>query len=132
MQKKKHYDCQLSKEIVTKEIHIAIECMKSGKAPGPDGFVIEFYKNFPSDIMLHFLCKLFNLILEKGEFPYQWCQAIICPLYKGKGSIHEKNNYRGISLLNVVGKIFTKVMNNRLVNWAEANGLLKQEQIGYR
>ena len=41
-------------------------------------------------------------------------------------------NYRGISLLNVVGKIFIKVLNARLVNWAESRSLMKQEQIGYR
>jgi len=110
----------------------AINCMKNGKAPGPDGLVIEIYKNVPTNVLLPLLCHLFNVLLEKGHFPPKWCQAIICPLYKGKGSIHDKNNYRGISLLNVVGKIFTKVLNNRLVHWAEANRMFKPEQIGYR
>ena len=37
-----------------------------------------------------------------------------------------------ISLLNVAGKIFTKIMNKQFVNWTEDHGLLLPEQIGYR
>jgi hypothetical protein len=127
-----HYDCPLSTEIGVSEIKAAICNMKPGKAPGPDGFVTELYKNIPEQIILPLLCKLYNLILEKCKFPEKWCQAIICPLYKGKGSIHAVNNYRGISLINVIGKILMKVMNARLVNWAESQNLLRDEQIGYR
>ena len=127
-----HYDYTLNREIVPSEIKVAIDCMKTGKAPGPDGLSIEFYKNMPENVLLPLLSKLYNIIMEKGKFPEKWCQAIICPLYKGKGSKHLKNNYRGISLLNVIGKVFTKVLNNRFVNWTEKNELLKYEQIGYR
>jgi len=129
--KEEHHD-YLSKAIGLEEVKTALQSMKSGKAPGPDGLVVEFYKNLPHDIILPLLCELFNVILKTGYFPDSWCQAIIYPLYKGKGSVQDQNNYRGISLLNVVGKTFTKIMNKRFVNWTEDHGLLIPEQIGYR
>ena len=44
----------------------------------------------------------------------------------------DPNNYRGISLLSVVGKIFTKIINTRVTQWAEDSRKLHEEQAGYR
>ena len=44
-----------------------------------------------------------------------WCNAVIVPLYKGKGSQQECKNYRGISILSVVGKLYAKVLINRVI-----------------
>ena len=60
-----------------------------------------------------------------------WSKAIICSLHKG-GDVNKESNYRGISLLSVCSKIFTKILNKRLVKWAEANGQYYEEQAGYR
>ncbi|ESO92711.1 hypothetical protein LOTGIDRAFT_70291, partial [Lottia gigantea] len=50
---------------------------------------------------------------EKGCFPDEWSEAIIVPVYK-KGSINDVQNYRGISLVSCLSKIFTCILNNRL------------------
>jgi hypothetical protein len=42
------------------------------------------------------------------------------------------NNYRGIILLPVLSKIFTAIIRDRLVDWAEANGKLNEAQFGFR
>ena len=42
------------------------------------------------------------------------------------------DNYRGITLLSVVGKIYTSVLNKRVSKWCEANGVLSEEQAGFR
>uniref|UniRef100_A0A8C1LN31 Reverse transcriptase domain-containing protein n=1 Tax=Cyprinus carpio TaxID=7962 RepID=A0A8C1LN31_CYPCA len=84
---------------------------------------------------LHMLCpimlSLYNKILETGDFPESWCEAVICPLYKNSDK-NDVENYRGISLLKVLGKIFTKILNTRLVHYAEMNNILFEEQAGYR
>ena len=126
-----HYDFILNSEMSQNEVKQAIGSMKTGKASGPDGYVLEFYKYIPLNV-LPLIVKLFNLILANGNVPESWCQAIICPLYKGKGSINDQNNYRGISLINVISKIFMKVLNTRLVKWSEDKCLIREEQIGYR
>ena len=41
-------------------------------------------------------------------------------------------NFRGISLLNVVSKNFTEIINERLVVWANMNNTLIEEQAGYK
>ena len=82
--------------------------------------------------MLPILVNLFNHILNIGQFPKSWCEAIICPLYKGKGNPHDVKAYRGISLLNMAGFVLTKLLNNRLKLWATGEGLFFEEQSGYR
>ncbi len=48
--------------------------------------------------------------------PEDWRKAIIVPLYKGKGEREECNNYRGISLLSVPGKIYGRILNERMMS----------------
>ena len=52
---------------------------------------------------------LFNGMLTSGHFPDGWCNAIIHPIHK-KGSWTDQGNYRGISLLSSVSKVFTKLV----------------------
>ena len=46
------------------------------------------------------------MAFECGAVPGDWISVVIVPLYKGKGKRTECKNYRGISLLSVVGKIY--------------------------
>ena len=54
--------------------------------------------------------------LESGVVPENWRSAVIVPLYKGKGEREraESSNYRGISLLSVVGKIYAGILVERV------------------
>ena len=70
-------------------------------------------------------------MLDSGQYPEQWTKAILVPVHK-KGSTTNPNNYRGIALLSVLGKFFSKVINNRLVDWADSNDIQKEEQAGFR
>ncbi len=47
--------------------------------------------------------------------PTDWRKAIIVPLYKGKGNREKCNNYRGISLLIVPGKIYGSILYERMM-----------------
>ncbi len=54
--------------------------------------------------------------MEKGRstVPDDWKKAIIVPLYKGKGSRSECSSYRGISLLSIPGKVYGRLLTERL------------------
>ena len=75
--------------------------------------------------------KWFNIVLNTGVIPTNWCIGIIKPLYKGKGPQDQPDNYRGISLLSCVGKLFTS-LNSRLSLYLESGCILGQEQAGFR
>ena len=116
-------------DITLEEVKHAIKNLPNNKAPGIDGLVNEFLKCTP-DIFLSCITQLFNKMLETGYYPQSWCDAIIMPLYK-KGNHNDVENYRGISLLSVLGKLFTKIANNRMVQWADAKDKFYEEQAGY-
>lgn len=104
--------------------------MANGKSGGIDGVIIEMLKT-SLNIVEPYLRHLYNAILESGNYPEQWSKAVLVPLHK-KGSTSNLNNYRGIALLSVVGKVFSKVINNRPVQWAENTGIQKEEQARFR
>ena len=87
--------------------------MKHNKSPSPDMLLAEMFKA-GRDLFVQKLCKLFNVILETSVFPPAWGKAIISTLYKG-GDVNMPKNYRGISLLSVTCKLFTYILNARLV-----------------
>ena len=53
------------------------------------------------------------------------------PLHK-KVNINDVNNYRGITLLSVLGKLFSRLLNNRLIEWAETYQVFIEAQAGFR
>ena len=77
------------------------------------------------------MSDLFNDIFETGVFPEGWCRGVIIPLYK-KGVRSDPNNYRGITLLDVFGKVFCAILNKRLYVWAEDIGSISSCQSGFR
>jgi hypothetical protein len=56
------------------------------------------------------------------RLPFLDVFAIIIPIFK-KGDVNDTGNYRGISLLSHVGKLFTSLINLRLVKWSEENDI---------
>ena len=91
----------------------------------------EFLKNVPCSL-IHFICDLFNSILDSAIIPDVWCQGLIMPLYKNKGSRYEPNNYRGITLLSCLGKFFKSFLKTRIANFMYANEKVGYEQAGFR
>ena len=104
--------------------------MANGKACGIDTIRNEYIRNCPDEFM-EILTEFFNIILSTGLIPEEWCVAIIVPLLK-KGDVRNPDNYRGISLLSCVCKLFTSALNARLTVFAEEEGLIGEEQAGFR
>ena len=65
-------------------------------------------------IMKHVYFKLFNIIFDSGLVPEVWTTGIINPIYINKGDKTKPENYRPITLLSCLGKLFTSVLNNKI------------------
>ena len=85
----------------------------------------------PPNILLKSLHVLFNLVLKTGIFPKIWNQSHLVLIHK-KGDIYDPGNYRGISVTSNLGKLFNKVIFNRLVKFIEEKNLISQNQIGFK
>ena len=78
------------------------------------------------------LVKLFNSILKTGIIPSIWCMSFISPIYKNKGPKSDPDNYRGISLISCLGKLFAALINERLTTFTNENNIIGEEQAGFR
>ena len=125
-----HDDALLDVEITIIEVKAALRKLKGGKAAGPDQIINEFLKG-AEPLVLPFLVKIFNKVFNTSVFPEEWTKSIIVPLHK-KGNRDDPDNYRGISLLSCVSKVFTGVLNARLMKWAEINSVITDAQAGFR
>ena len=90
----------------------------------------EFFIN-GSNSLLSYLYILFNVIFNKRYFPTVWSEGDIVPIHK-KGNTNNADNYRGITLLSTLGKLFTSILNNRLINWAEIYYIYIEAQAEFR
>ncbi len=70
-----------------------------------------------------------NLVWDQSKVPEGWRKAFIVPLYKGKVNREECNNYRGISLLSVPGKIYGRILKERIMKITDKS--VGDEQEGF-
>ena len=89
---------------------------------GPYGVPPLHLKKFPE--LCSPLCNLFNMSLQQGYVPKTWKTEKIVPIYKGKGSTLEVNNYRPISLTNVFCKTLERLIRCSIVSHLEFEKLL--------
>ena len=97
--------------------------LKNNKACGNDKIYNEYIKN-TQDCLLNLYTGLFNKVFDTGVIPTQWACGNIIPIYKNKGARTEPQNYRPITLLSCLGKLFTAFINNRLHNYADSVQLI--------
>lgn len=113
-----------------KELIKAIDSLSCRKAPGSDGIRPEVVKTAKESSLLRHLHELLVQCWEEGTIPQDMRDANIITLYKNKGDRRDCNNYRGISLLSVVGKAFARVVLNRLQVLAAR--VYPESQCGFR
>lgn len=109
------------------ELHKAVTLLKNGKSPGEDGISAELLK---IRCLLPILHNFLGKCWEHERFPDDMRDANIITLYKGKGDRGDCNNYRGISLLSIVGKLFARVILAKLQRLAER--VYPEAQCGFR
>ncbi|KAF7654481.1 hypothetical protein LDENG_00069260 [Lucifuga dentata] len=125
----------LANEITDKEIQNAISHLKPNKAPGPDGFPSEWYKEM-KDLLIPILIlkSSFNHVLKTGIIPHSWNEAVSSLIPKeGKDKL-DCGSYRPISVLNQDYKIFTHILTKRTekilpqIISLDQTGFIKQRQ----
>ena len=95
----------LDAQTSTAEVKAAVNSIKTAKTPGLEGIPGECFKA-AGDKIASFLVELLNAFFERQYLPQQWCQAIIVPIHK-KGDKLDPDNYKGISLLSILSKVFS-------------------------
>ena len=108
-----------------------ISCLKTSTAPGPDDIPAIVLKMCAPELS-SILAKLFNKCLIEGCFPSCWKLASVVPAFKNSGERSDPGNYRPISLLPTISKVFESLLNAALTDHFESLGLLSDKQYGFR
>ena len=128
-----HINEEINGPILWSEIEKAILKLKNNKSSGPDMILNEHIKStYRLPAMREIIIKLFNIVFDTGLIPADWSVGNIIPIYKQKGDVTDPVNYRPITLLNCMGKLFTCIINNRLQTYSEKYEKLSQCQAGFR
>ena len=105
--------------------------LDSSKASVPDCIPLVVLKNCEPELS-YILAKLFNKYLKESCFPDCWKVSSVVSVFKNVGEMSTAKNYRPVSLLSVVSKVFEKLVNNRIVDHLEKCGLFPDFQYGFR
>ncbi|XP_076038579.1 uncharacterized protein LOC143023832 [Oratosquilla oratoria] len=120
-----------SLEITSNEVKAAIKRMKNGKSAGCDGLPAEIFKE-AEETLLPYLVSMFNAAYKTATVPAEWSKALICPIFK-KGDRTVCSNYREISFLPHMGKVYERILEARLRivlkrSWVNGNMVFDQEE----
>ena len=94
----------LDQVITVDEVKKTIQSMKRFKSCDFDNNVADFFIDANS-VISPYLCTIFNYIFDNGNYPEAWFKGVIVPVFK-KGDRNIPSNYRGITLVNVMGKLY--------------------------
>ncbi|EYB96256.1 hypothetical protein Y032_0152g2889 [Ancylostoma ceylanicum] len=109
------------------EIKKAVRSLKNGKTPGSDSISAKAIKA-GGEVLLRRLQSLISLVWQSEVILATWERALVVPIHK-KGDSRECKNYRGISLLSIVGKVFMKIIQARHQEHREQTS--REEQAGF-
>ena len=112
------------------EIDRALKQLACHKAGTSNGLVNELLKHGGPAFTAMFH-SLVSVLWETECVPQHWRAGDIVNLFK-KGDRADPGNYRGITLLDVVGKFYTMILNTRLMSWLDAYSSLHTCQAGFR
>ena len=117
--------------VTEEEVIKVIDSFSLTKSSGPDSIPIKLLKLLKIDISKP-ISFLINLSFETGTFPQTLKSAKVIPVFKGKGSPLDITNYRPISLLSNIEKIYEKVMYSRVIDFLRAHQIVYAKQFGFR
>ena len=115
--------------VTPKMVKKVITNLDSSKASGPDCIPMVILKNCEPELS-YILAELFNKFLKESCFPDCWKVSSVVPVFKNVGERSTAKNYRPVSLLFVVSKVFEKLVNNSIVHHLEKCGLISSMVLG--
>ena len=104
---------------------------RTNSAPGQDGIGYNLLKKVPPSY-LAYITKFFAACIRIGYFPKAWKHAKTIMVPKPGKDLSIAKNYRPISLLSCLGKLFERLLAGRLSKYLETKGLFNKNQSGYR
>ena len=113
------------------EILKILNSFKTSKATGPNSIPVRLLNTISVEISV-ILAELINLSFSTGIFPSKLKEAVVIPVFKIKGSPLSAENYRPISLLSNIDKIYQKLMHKRLIYFLDKCNCLYSQQFGFR
>ena len=117
--------------ITPKMVRKVVMNLDLSKASGLDCVPVVVLKNCDPELS-YILAELFNKCLKESCFPDCWKVSSVVPVFKNVAEKSTAKNYRPVSLLSVVSKVFEKLVNNRIVDHLEKCGLFSDFQYGFR
>ena len=112
------------------EIRKIIKSLKNTNSTGFDHFSTKFIK-LSISLLAPTLVKLFNHSIQSGLYPDLLKIVKVIPIFK-KGDPTSVNNYRPISILSPINKIFEKIIYSRLIKYIDKSNILYKYQYGFR
>ena len=109
---------ELNAEPTMDKLGKVIDSLATGKAPSSNSIPPDLLK-YCKTTLLHPLHKVLCQCWREGAVPQDMRDAKIITLYKNKGERSNCNNYRGISLLSIIGKVYARVLLTHLQRLAE-------------
>ena len=117
-------------EVTTEHVEHLLREIDVKKATGPDDVSPQVLKHCAGELSGP-LSEVFKACLEENAWPSVWKEARVVPVHK-KNSRSDPKNYRPISLLSVVGKVFERIVAKVITRHLDDNHLLSHQQFGFR
>jgi len=117
--------------LVVPEVRRMLHSTKTNTATGHDQISGYLLKALASAIAPN-VTKIFNASLAQGNFPEAWKKANVSAIWKGKGSKSDPANYRPISVLPVIARIFERACASQLSDYCDKRELIPARQFGFR
>ena len=117
---------KLNEPFTLEEVSVALRGLKNNKASSFDKISNEMLKISGKVLGIYFV-KLFNHIQSSSFYPSIWKKDILHPIHKSDEK-NDPNNFRGIAISSCFGKLFTKVLKNRLQLFCDENKIINRVQ----
>ena len=116
--------------ITEKDVSDLLKTLDTSKATGPDQISQMMLKQ-TGDAIVPSLVKLFNLSLRSSKYPSEWKKANVIPIFK-KGDASSIDNYRPVSILSCVGKLFERAVFKYVYNFLRDGNAISIKQSGFK
>ena len=116
--------------VTREQVEGLLRVVDESKASGSDSVSPRLLKHCAMELSGP-LCEVFTACLRENKWPSTWKEAQVVPVHK-KNSKTDPSNYRPISLLSVVGKVFEKLVAEAICKHLYENHLLSDKQFGFR
>jgi hypothetical protein len=116
----KPHDPDLDEIFDMMETVAALDKLKHGKTADYNGDITELFTKACTNgtyLLARHLTHIMNAIFISGTFPTSESLGMIISIYKGKGDTSDCNNYRGITIITVLSKLYATMLNNRIAKW---------------